>query len=176
MADSVQGQMRQMIVEGLTPAEVTEAVMAELPRRWKDFARPFVLRLARGIEGKIVNRRMKRAMSGRRGSRHQEAAVIRLDGTVYKLPDGQRIVWADWGPDEFDAKIAWLRKQVGSLVDHLNVLEAARDLCLEKGVDRIGDIPGWVDQVRERVEHNPAWSTPWPRAGEGDASGEAEAA
>lgn len=168
MSESVTGQLKRLIDSGTAPVEATEKVMAELPKRWKEFARPFVLRTARGMEGQLVNRRMRRTFAGTagRGSRNQEAAVVRLDSTVYRTASGARIVWADWTVDHLELKIAQLRKQVGSLVEHLRILEAARDLCVEKGVDRIGEIPGWVDLVRERLE----------RADDEDASGEVEAA
>jgi hypothetical protein len=150
--ESVTGQMRRLIREGKTPAEVAEAAMADMPKRWRDVARPFVLRIARGIEGQVVNRRMRRVFTGAGGGvRHQEAAVVRLETTVYRTATGTRIVWSHWTVDELELKIAQLRKQVGSLLEHLRILESARDLCVEKGVDRIGEIPGWIDLVRERL-------------------------
>ena len=168
MSESVTGQLKRLIEGGKAPAEATETVMAELPKRWREFFRPFVLRMARGIEGQVVNRRMRRALTGSRrgaGARHQEAAVVRLESTVYRTAEGARIVWADWTVDYLELKIAQLRKQVGSLLEHLRILEAARDLCVEKGVDRIGEIPGWVELVRGRLER-----------GDDDASGVVEAA
>jgi hypothetical protein len=160
------GQLHRLIKEGTPPAQAAETVMSDVPKRWRDIFRPFVLRRARGIEGEIVNRQMRTAFTGNRGSRHQEKAATHLDNTVYRTATGARVVWADWTVDQLELKIAQLRKQIGSLVEHLRILEAARDLCVEKGVERIGEIPGWVDLVRERLEHED----------EGGASGEVEAA
>jgi len=164
-AETVHGQLRRLIAAGASPGEATDAVMSDLPPRWKDWARPFVLRRASGIEGELVNGCMRRALlpvptagaDGQletppvrleAGRRRQLAAVARLHDTVYRLPDGQRILWDDMTIDAIDLKIAQMRKLVGSLVDHLRVLEAARKLCAEHGVDRLGDVEDWAELLR----------------------------
>jgi hypothetical protein len=165
--ESVTGQIKRLIEEGETPDRVTETVMADLPRRWKDFARPFVLRFVRGVEGQVVNRRMRRVFTGTRGTHNREQAVERLHSTVYRLPSGQRVLWDDMTVEYLELKIAQLRKHVGALVGHLRILEAARKLCADRGVERLGDIPGWVDLVQEEIHDD--------TEGE-DTSGEVQAA
>lgn len=148
-SESVWSQLTRLIGdEDIPPEQATETVMKDLSARWKDFSRPFVLRAARGIEGRIVNRRMRRAIGpAALGSRHHESAMGRLSTTVYHLPDGQRVLWDDMTVVMLDLKIAQLRKHIGSLVDHLRVLEVARKLCADRGVDRLGDIAGWAELV-----------------------------
>lgn len=169
MSETVHGQLRRLIAEGASPESATETVMSDLPIRWQDWARPFVLRRASGIEGEIVNGRMRRALlpdarmtvvasSGERpapssgGRRHQAVALTKLRETVYRLPDGQRVLWDDMTVDFIDLKIAQMRKHVGGLVDHLRILEAARKLCAEHGVTRIGDVNGWVEELQSALD------------------------
>lgn len=154
--ENVWQQIRRLLEEGHEPAAVTEQIMADLPRRWKDFARPFVLRCVRTAEGQVVNRRMRQALgpfvgpaaTGKQAARRQ-AAVDRLRHTVYRMPDGTRVLWDDMTVAQIDLKIAQLRKQIGSLVDHLHILEAARKLCADHGVTRLGEIDGWQQMVTD---------------------------
>lgn len=170
--ESVQKHLHRLISEGMDPERATEEVMSDLPRRWKEWARPFVLRRASGIEGEIVNGRMRRALlpmtlqptalptsAGETptvpngvGRRHQLAAVTKLRETVYRLPDGERVLWDNMTIDMLDLKIAQMRKLIGSLVDHLHILEAARKLCAEHGVERLGDVEGWVEILQRMLD------------------------
>ncbi len=153
--------MGRLIREGASPDEAAAAaltgalgdeVLACVGQDAREWLYGLALREARHLEGRHVNARMKRVL-GRRGlpggtPRHDElAATLRV--TVYRLPDGARVLWDGLTVDLIEAKIAALRKQVGAVLDHVRILEAARDLMAERDAGVLGDIPGWAVLVRK---------------------------
>lgn len=150
---SVRGRVAELLRGGATPVDAAETVLDEAPDRWPDwrgFFRPLVFRLAQDMNNAVVNDAARVALGAGQGQseRRRAAALRRLRECAYYTPTGERVLWDDLTVDLIDVRIALLRKQVGSMVEHLGILEAARKLCADRGVDRLGDIDGWEDLVR----------------------------
>lgn len=162
-------RLRKLIESGVAPEEATDTLLEELPQSWRGWVRGFVLKQARDEEGRVVNRIMKKELGSAlvsdslasaeritKGGKKFRKVQEDIQNTVYRTAKGVRVLWDDMTVDLLDLKIAQLRKQVGALVDHLLPLEAARCLCVERGVERLGDIPGWPSLVRAAVRSRDA--------------------
>lgn len=166
---SPDGLMRQMIGDGKSPDDAASAallealgeqVLAEIGESRREWLYGLVLREARSIEGQISSRRMRKVLGGKGalkvGSQHHAAATEKLKATVYHGADGVRILWPEMSLELIEAKIALLRKQVGALVDHIGILEAARKLLVEREADTLADVPDWPVLVRKMVDEGRA--------------------
>lgn len=153
-----------MVREGAHPEEAASAallealgdkVLAGICSGSREWLYGLVLREARHLEGQAGNRRMRSVLA----AGHLPAATPRFEKvtrklreTVYHLPDGARVLWDDMSLDFLEAKIAEMRKQIGVLAEHMGVLVAARDLLVERGAERLRDVPDWPTLVRKMTE------------------------
>lgn len=144
-------QLREHIENGSSPEEAATLVLAPFRAtadKLCDFAWPAVLKTARDIEGKLSNDTMHASFRGKLNDRG--AAQAKLRNTVFRLGN-QTVLWDDLTPEALDAKIAWLRASIGTLVDHLKILETARELMSEHKVTRLGDISNWTLLIENQL-------------------------
>lgn len=164
MSKSPGSTLRRMIREGSHPEEAASAALLEalgdeilgaIERPAREWLYGLALHEARHLEGQAGNRRMKRVLSAGGlpvGSPRYEEVTRKLRQTFYHMPDGARVLWDDMSLDFLEAKIAEFRKQIGKLAEHAAILEAARDLLIERGAAKLRDIPDWPELVRKMVE------------------------
>jgi hypothetical protein len=165
-------ELRRLVREGTDPETAAhlvlvdsfgDEILADLDAAVFRWLENLVVREARQVEGQETNRRMKRVLGSRGiapGSPKFAEADRKLRQAVYHTADGARVLWDDMTVAEVRAKIALLRKQVGSLAGHLVILEAACDLMAERAAERLGDIPDWPVLVRKMSEERgvtPSW-------------------
>jgi hypothetical protein len=183
----IRAQLSGHIESGMCPEDAAHKVLAPYePSPLALHVWPFVLKEARDIEGRMGRRVMSAALVSSfshdgvvtESTAKTQTARIKLRQTVYRLPDGTRVLWDDLTTDELDVKIAWMRTHIGSLADHLRILERARSLMVERGADKLGDIDGWVDLVAGDVATSSAAvaAIPKPRTGRTKAAPTAQAA
>lgn len=183
----IRAQLSGHIESGMCPEDAAHKVLAPYePSPLASHVWPFVLKEARDIEGRIGRRVMSAALASSfthngvvaEATAKAQVARIKLRTTVYRLPDGTRVLWDDLTTDEIDVKIAWMRTQIGSIADHLQILERARSLMVERGAAKLGDIDGWVDLVARKPATVTAKvaATPKPRKGRTKAAPTAQAA
>lgn len=144
-------QLRERIKNGSSPEEAATLVLAPFRAtadKLCDFAWPAVLKAARDIEGKLSTDTMHASFRGKLSDRG--AAQAKLRNTVFRFGN-QTVLWDDVTPEILEDKIAWLRASIGTLVDHLKILETARDLMEEFKVHRLGDINNWTTIIESRV-------------------------
>lgn len=156
---SIVEQLRQTISEGnITPEDAVEKIL--VPYGTKDTDRlcayvwPALLRLARNMQARnnneAVRHNVHRAGPFKDAAEHREANH-RLRTTVFRDRDGGAIRWDDVTIAHLDRKISWIRAHIGTLTDHLHILEHARNLMEEVGATRLGDVRDWPDLLRERA-------------------------
>lgn len=158
--------LRRLIGDGMHPEEAAAAVVDRtygdevlglMTRIGAEWLTKMAVERARRFEGQASSRAMKGALSAKGaepGSARMEAAARRLRQTVYRLPDGTRVLWDDMTPDMIRAKIELFSKMIGSLSDHVAILSAALELCQERKAARLRDIEGWPALVRKIVERD----------------------
>lgn len=167
-AGSPRARLSQLIAEGIDCEAAAERILGELPEEWRGWVGGFVLREARAMEGTYTNRRRREVFAGsamsmeadaegslteaqlayREDLRKMEAG---LNSLRYHLPDGTTVRWGELTLDLIEVKIAALKKHIAGTEEHLVMLEASRKLIIEYDVEKISDVPNWVEKVRETV-------------------------
>lgn len=143
-------ELRDMIEDHVAPDEATEKLCSELPLEWQTLIRPFVHRVARDCERRATKKAMTEALREPVGDRAKRA-MAELSRRVYKLPDGTRISTDDLTVEDIQEIRAGMRKHVGSVMAHIDVLDAMESVLAESGAQRLGDVPEWGERVRERL-------------------------
>lgn len=156
---SIVEQLRHIISDGdITPEDAVEKILSPYGTKDTDplcaYVWPVLLRLSRNIQAKnnnqAVRRNVHRTGPFRNTDEHREANH-QLRTTVFRDRDGGSVRWDDVTIDHLDRKIAWIRAHIGTLTDHLHILEHARNLMEEVGATRLGDVRDWPDLLRERA-------------------------
>lgn len=145
-------QLREQLLVGRSPEEAAHAILDPYGGVENDplcrYVWPVILKAARDCEGKLSRASRNEAFFGDDSKGNQETR-LHLPKMVYRMPNGSRVLWDDLTLDKIEAKIAYLRTQIGGLVDHLSILISARRVLQTCACTRLGDVPGWVDLVRE---------------------------
>lgn len=142
-------EMREMIEGGSSPSDATDKLVIELPAEWRSLVRPFIHRVARDLERSVTKQSLSSALRSPR-ERAQDA-MAELNKKIYKLPDGTRIPMEDLTIEDVQEIKAGMRKHIGAITDHLHILDAVEDVMVESDAERLGDVPDWLTQVRERL-------------------------
>lgn len=152
---TIKSLLREYLLTGRTPEEAASTVLDPYGGVDSDplcaFVWPVVLRTARDMELELAHETRQSVFFSNSTSETARARAIALPRTVYHMPNGKEVLWDDLTVDLIDLKIAHLRTQIGGLVDHIMVLEAARKLLVSYGATQLSEIPGWVDLVREDI-------------------------
>lgn len=157
---SILAQLKQLVEGGESPEEAVSRVLAPYGGPRTDplckFVWPALLKLARGLHGKRSNESARRTLFHSRPyktdeQREEANAVLRKTVMWFQ---GKPIVWDDLTIENLEIKIAWIRTHIGTMVDTLRVMEHAKELIIEHGVKRLGDIDNWPDLLRERAGAN----------------------
>ena len=150
---SIRDQLRDLVRSGMYAEDAVEKVLASCGKRpLAAYAWPFVLREARIFERQRVrhaeNAAFAPAGSGAgAGAERLADARLRLPRVEFKLPTGERVAWGQASRDQHEARITWLRTHIGSLEVDLERHERAVKLLIDRDVDRLDDVPGWVDML-----------------------------
>lgn len=157
---------KQLIeTEGLTPRQAVDRVLELYELQSTPLAvriTPLLFEDAKEVERSKARETRKWALQQRLPVPRTPSAVVAIkherqqaiSTTVFHMPDGKRILWGDLRIQDLNAKIAWMRAHVGTIMDHLKVLEKAQQLITERGVERLGDVPNWADLIRAHMVGN----------------------
>lgn len=154
-------ELYRLIKAGLAPdAATSEAIAAFecLEGEAADLVWPFVHRDAKRIEGTIGRRVMQAAFGADEKKKRAVKSIAQaaIGRTVYKDPDGNRVLWDDLSREAIGLKLAQLRQHVRRIDWHVQVLECAEELLAEHDVSRLGDIEGWPKLVDEMMQERDA--------------------
>ena len=158
---SIIQQLRHLIDESedVTPEEAVERVLSPYGTKDTDslcaYVWPALLRVTRNMHAKTSNESVRKNVhrSGpyKDSAQHREANLS-LRRTVFREPDGSVVHWDDLTVDILERKIAWIRTHIGTLVDHMNILQHARELLIAHNAKRLGDIVDWPDLLRQQAD------------------------
>jgi hypothetical protein len=152
----IEAQLRELLKEGVSAEKAVARVLGPYrsgklsPAQWNALAvysRPFILRDARRIARLLTRRIEDRAFGGGAGSAAREV-LARLE---FHMPDGSAVAWEDSTREHHELRCAWLRTYIGSLEEDLDRHERAAKLLADRGVERLGDIPGWEDLIGDET-------------------------
>lgn len=154
---TITAQLKQLVDNGVDADEAVTTVLAPYRGRGCEplvnFVWPALLKLARGMQSKRNNESVRRNVFHpapfKSVEQHQEANTS-LRTMVFRS-NGRMIQWDDLTVEDLEAKIAWIRVHIGTLAEMIGVMQHAKELIIENGVKRLGDIDDWPDLLRERA-------------------------
>lgn len=153
MSNTIQTQLKEYLLVGKTPEDAAIAVLEPYGGPEDALCRfvwPLILKAARDCEGRLERGIRNDAFYSNDGQKHAEQR-LQLPKMVYRMPDGRRVLWDDLTLELIEAKLAYLRTQIGGLLDHIGVLEEAAKLIREHSVTKLGEVSDWVDKIRDVV-------------------------